>query len=64
MMNSLFTDLINYAKDNHMMLRLLVYLSSEEDVEIVLEHVPVHVVAVHIFSTFQQYRTLNKEKVC
>lgn len=63
-MKSLLDELHNRARDDHLLLHLLVYLSSEYDVETVLDYAPVHIVSVHVSNSFQKYEGLNKEKVC
>ena len=63
-MKSLLVELQNHAKDDCLLLRLLVYLSSEYDIDVILDYAPVHVVSIHISSIYQKYEKLSKEKVC
>ena len=63
-MKSLLVQLQNHAKDDCLLVRLLVYLSSEYDIDIVLDYAPVHIVSTHISNIYQKYEKLNKDKVC
>ena len=64
LMKKLLDDLQNHLKDDYLLLRLLVYLSSENDVDAILDYAPVYIVAVHISNICQKYEKLNREKVC
>jgi len=62
----LFDDnvLMNHAKDDPLLLRLLVYLSSEDDVDVVLDHVSSHFYAIHVSKICcQTYDRLSEDKV-
>jgi len=64
LINHLFGELKDRAKDDPSLLRLLVYLSSEDDVEIVLEHAPAHFYAIHVSKICcETYDRLTKDKV-
>ena len=64
LINYLFGELKDHAKDDPSLLRLLVYLSSEDDVEIVLEHAPAHFYAIHVSKICcETYDRLSKDKV-
>ena len=64
LMKKLLDNLQNHTKDDYLLLRLLVYLSSENDVDTILNYASVHIVAVHISNVCQKYEKLNREKVC
>ena len=64
LMKTLLEDLQNLTKDDHLLLRLLVYLSSEYDIDIILDHAPVHIVAVHLSILCQKYERFSRKKVC
>ena len=63
LIRKLFTELRSHLKDDKLLLRLLVYLSSEDDAEIVLDNAPTHFYAIRISQICETYRTLTKEKV-
>ena len=64
LIKQLFADLKVDIKDDPLLLRLLVYLSSEDDVEIVLDHAPAHFYAIHISKVCcGSYDRLSKDKV-
>ena len=46
-MGKLFLECKNHIKDDHLLLRLLVFLSSEDDIDVMLGNAPVHIVALH-----------------
>ena len=50
MMGKIFHMCKNHIKDDHLLLRLLVFLSSENDIDILLDNAPVHIVALHVAS--------------
>ena len=58
-MGQLFHECENHIKDDHLLLRLLVFLSSEDDIDIMLNNVPVHIVALHVADLWQ---TIDKVK--
>ncbi|XP_065899482.1 E3 ubiquitin-protein ligase rnf213-alpha-like isoform X2 [Dysidea avara] len=63
LIKKLFTELHSHLKDDKLLLRLLVYLSSEDDAETVLDHAPTHVYAIHISQICcETYHILTKEK--
>ena len=47
-MRKLFYECQDHIKDDHLLLRLLVYLSSEDDIEVTMNNAPVHIVALHV----------------
>ena len=64
MMKTLFAELEDHMKSDHLLLRLLVHLSTEDDVDVILDHavhVPVHIFALHISN--QRYDKLCQKKV-
>ena len=66
MLKDMFTDLENLIKWNRSLLHLLVYLSTEDDIDIVLDHpmdIPIHIVPIHILNQCQQYNQLCQKKV-
>ena len=64
LIQQLFDDLKDYVKDDPLLLRLLVYLSSEDDVDIVLDHAPAHFYAIHVSKICcQNYDRLSKDEV-
>ena len=66
MMKILFAELGDHMKSDHLLLRLLVYLSTEDDVDVILDHVvhvPVHIFALHISNQCQQYDKLCQKMV-
>ena len=63
MMKTLFAELKDHMKSDHLLLRLLVYLSTEDDVDVILDHVPVCIYALHISNQCQQYDKLCQKKV-
>ena len=65
-MKSLFVELENHMKSDYLLLRVLVYLSTEDDVDVILGHavdVPVCIFALHISNQCQQYNKLCQKKV-
>ena len=66
MMKFLFAELENHLKSDHLLLRLLIYLSTEDDVDVVLDHavdVPVCIFGLHVSNQCQQYDELCRKKV-
>ena len=64
MFHKLFTNLRAAAADDPLLLRLLVYLSSEDDVDVVLSHAPAHYFAIHVSQICcGTYERLTKNKV-
>ena len=66
LMKNLFIDLENHMKSDHLLLNLLVYLSTEDDVDVILDHTvhcPVHIFALHVSNQCQQYDKLTQKKV-
>ena len=62
----MFVDLENLMNWDYLLLRLLVYLSTEDDVDTVLDHpvdIPAHIVAIHNLNQCQQYNKLCQKKV-
>ena len=65
LLKKIFADLENLKWDP-LLLHLLVYLSTENDVDILLDHpmdIPVHIVAIHALNQCQQYNKLFQKKV-
>ena len=65
-MKNLFSDLEHHMKTDHLLLHLVVYLSTEDDVNIILDDascVPVHIFALHISNQCQQYDRPCQKKV-
>ena len=48
MMEKLLHNCKNHIEDDHLLLRLLVFLSSEDDIDVMLDNAPVHIVALHV----------------
>ena len=48
MMKKLFHECENHIKEDHLLLRLLVFLCSEDDIDVMLENAPFHMVALHV----------------
>ena len=48
MMGKLFHSLEYHIKEDHLLLRLLVFLCSEDDIDVMLDNAPVHIVALHV----------------
>ncbi|XP_065899490.1 E3 ubiquitin-protein ligase rnf213-alpha-like isoform X3 [Dysidea avara] len=64
MFHKLFTNLRAAAADDPLLLRLLVYLSSEDDVDVVLSHAPAHYFAIHVSQICcGTYERLTKNKM-
>ena len=61
-MKKLFDECKNHIEDDHLLLRLLVFLSSEDDIDVLLSTAPIHIVALHI-SDLWETRNIAK-KVC
>ena len=47
-MSKLFHECENHIKDDHLLLRLLVFLCSEDDIDVMINNAPVHIVALHV----------------
>ena len=60
MMIKLFHECQNHIQDDHLLLRLLVYLSSEDDIEVILKNVPVHIATLHIADLWYKLDKLKK----
>lgn len=58
-MGKLFFECKNHIKDDHLLLRLLVFLSSEDDIDVMLNNAPVHIVALHVADL---WHTIDKVK--
>ena len=48
MMGKIFHNCKNHNEDDHLLLRLLVFLSSDDDIGVMLNNAPVHIVALRI----------------
>ena len=57
MMGKLFHECKDHIKEDHLLLRLLVFLCSEDDIDVMLNNAPVHIVALHVSDL---WRTINK----
>ena len=53
MMKKLFQECNNHIKEDHLLLRLLVFLCSEDDINVMLTDAPFHIVALHIADLWQ-----------
>ena len=47
-MRKLFYECQDHIRDDHLLLRLLVFLSSEDDIEVTMMYAPVHIVALRV----------------
>ena len=64
MLNKLFIDLRDHAKNDHLLLHLLVFLSSESDADVVLEHASAHLFAIRVSQLCSNRdEKLNKNQV-
>ena len=66
MMKTLFAELEDHMKSDHLLLHLLVYLSTEDDVDVILDHavhVPVYIFALHVSNQCQGYDKLCQKEV-
>ena len=59
MMNKLFQECENHIKEDHLLLRLLVFLCSEEDIDVMISNASVHIVALHVADL---WHTIDKVK--
>ena len=48
MMSKLFHECEDHIKEDHLLLRLLVFLCSEDDINVMLNNAQVHIVALHV----------------
>ena len=60
MMGKIFHMCKNHIKDDHLLLRLLVFLSSDSDIDILMDNAPVHIVALHVAGVW--WRASNEMK--
>ena len=60
MMGKLFDELGNQIKEDHLLLRLLVFLCSEDDIGVMMSHAPVHIVALHVSDLWNTTERLKK----
>lgn len=59
-----FDEVQHHTQDDDLLLRLLVWLSCEEDIDVVLEYAPAHIYAIHFSQICQdKYEKLTKDKV-
>ena len=58
-MSKLFHECENHIKEDHLLLRLLVFLCSEDDIDIMLSNAPFHIVALHVADL---WNSINKLK--
>ena len=61
MMGKIFHMCKNHIKDDHLLLRLLVCLSSDNDIDILLDNAPIHIVALHIAGLWWRANNEMKE---
>ena len=47
-MKKLFQECDNHIKEDHLLLRLLVSLCSEDDIDVMLNYAPFHIVALRV----------------
>ena len=59
-MGKLFNKLENHIKEDHLLLRLLVFLCSEDDISVMASHAPVHIVALHVADLWDIIEKLKK----
>ena len=59
MMSKLFHECKNHIKEDHLLLRLLVFLCSEDDIDVMIDSAPVHIVALHVADL---WHTIDKVK--
>ena len=62
----MLAELEIHMKSDHLLLHLLVYLSTEDDVDTMLchkVHIPVHIYALHILNQCQHYDKPSQKKV-
>lgn len=59
-MGKLFHECKNHIKDDHLLLRLLVLLCSEDDIDVIMKNAPVHIVALHIADLWQTLDRMKK----
>ena len=57
MISKLFHECEDHIKEDHLLLRLLVFLCSEDDIDVMLDSAPVHIVALRIADL---WRTIDK----
>ena len=48
MIGQLFSQCKNHMKDDYLLLRLLAFLCSEDDINVMMKNVQIHVVALHV----------------
>ena len=48
MISKLFNECENHIKEDHLLLRLLVFLCSEDDISIMLNNASFHIVALRV----------------
>ena len=61
-MDKLFYECKNHIEDDHLLLRLLLFLCSENDIDIMMKNAPFHIVAVRVADL---WHTIDKvKKVC
>ena len=48
MIGKLFSQCKNHMKDDYLLLRLLAFLCSEDNINVLVENVQIHVVALHV----------------
>ena len=60
MIGRLFFECKDHIKDDHLLLRLLVFLSSEDDIDVLLNNAPVHIVALHVSDLWDKIDKMNK----
>ena len=48
MMSKLFSECKNHIEEDHLLLRLLLFLCSESNIDVMLDNAPIHIVALRV----------------
>ena len=48
MMSKLFRECKNHIEEDHLLLRLLLFLCSESNIDVMLDNAPIHIVALRV----------------
>ena len=60
MIDKLFDECKNHIKDDHLLLRLLVFLTYEDDIDVMLKNAAVHIVALHVADLWYKIDKVKK----
>ena len=63
-MGKLFQDCGNYIGDDNLLLRLLVFMSTEDDIDVLLSNAPVHIVTLHVANIWGTLDKVKKVILC